>query len=215
MTYGTSYHALKQRGRIRAGDQVLVLGASGGTGVAAIQIAKAFGANVVAATSSDDKAAFARECGADRTIVYPRGPLDRETARNLSLTLKDALGDAGADIVFDPVGGDYCEPALRAIAWRGRYLIVGFTAGIPKLPLNLPLLKGCDLSGIFIGGLYANEPDVAAQNTLELLKLFEQGKIRPQISKVYAFEDAPKAISTIAERQAFGKLVVRIGGAPE
>jgi NADPH2:quinone reductase len=210
-TYATSYHALVQRGRIKPGDRLLVLGAAGGTGAAAIELAKAFGAHVCAAVSSDEKAAFARECGADETIIYPAGPLDKDAARALGAQFKSAGGERGFDLVYDPVGGDYAEPALRAMAWKGRYLVVGFTAGIPRLPFNLPLLKGCEIVGVFNGGLNANEPHVAADNVRELVALFEQGKVRPRVSRVYAFADAPQAIAAIAGRFALGKLVVSMG----
>jgi NADPH2:quinone reductase len=212
-TYMTSYHALQQRGRIAAGETVLVLGAAGGTGVAAIEIAKAFGARVVAAASSEEKVAFARDCGADDTVVYPRGPLDRDASRTLGEAFKETLGQHGADIVYDPVGGDYAEPALRAMAWRGRYLVVGFAAGIPKLPFNLPLLKGCEVVGVFNGGFQANEPEVAAANTRKLMSLYEAGRLRPRISRAYRFEEAPEAIRAIGAREALGKLVVTIGDA--
>jgi len=207
-TYATSYHALKQRARLQPDETVLVLGAAGGTGIAAIEIAKAFGARVIAASSSEEKAAFTREAGADEAIVYPHGPLERDGSRALGDAFKAALGAHGADVVYDPVGGDYAEPALRAMAWRGRYLVVGFTAGIPRLPFNLPLLKGCEVVGVFNGGFQANEPDVAAANTRELLGLYEAGKVRPRISRTYAFEDAPEAIVAIGDRRALGKLVV-------
>lgn len=210
-TYATSYHALKQRARIAAGETLLVLGAAGGTGAAAIELAKAMGARVIAATSSAEKAEFARSCGADGVVVYPSSPLDRDAARALGEDFKAALGPGGADIVYDPVGGDYAEPALRSIAWKGRYLVVGFTAGIPRLPFNLPLLKGCEIVGVFNGGFLANEPDLAAQNIRELLSLYEIGSIKPRVSRVFAFEEAPAAIAAIARRQAMGKFVVRIG----
>jgi NADPH2:quinone reductase len=212
-TYATSYHALVQRARIAAGERVLVLGAAGGTGAAAIELAKVFGATVCAAVSSDEKAAFARDCGADETIVYPRGPLDRDAARALGERFKAFGGERGIDIVYDPVGGDYAEPAIRAMAWKGRYLVVGFTAGIPRLPFNLPLLKGCEIVGVFNGGLNANEPDVAMDNVARLLALYEAGKVRPRVSRVIDLEDAPQAITAIAERAALGKLVVRVRGA--
>lgn len=208
-TYGTSYHALKQRARLQAGETVLVLGAAGGTGIAAIEIAKALGARVVAAASSEEKVAFAKQCGADEGIVYPSGPLDKDASRALGEAFK-AASPRGFDVVYDPVGGDYAEPALRSMAWRGRYLVVGFTAGIPRLPFNLPLLKGCEIVGVFNGGFQANEPDVAAANTVELLDLYTQGKLRPRITQRYAFEDAPQAIEAIAGRSALGKLVVEV-----
>jgi NADPH2:quinone reductase len=211
-TYSTSYHALKQRAGLQPGETVLVLGAAGGTGIAAIEIAKVFGARAVAATSSEEKATFARACGADATLVYPRGPLDREASRALGAAFKDVLGADGADVVYDPVGGDYAEPALRAMAWRGRYLVVGFAAGIPKLPFNLPLLKGCEIVGVFNGGFQANEPELAAANTHELIALYQQGRLRPRISQTYRFEDAPDAIAAIGAREALGKLVVSLEG---
>jgi len=210
-TYGTSYHALVQRARIAPGDRLLVLGAAGGTGIAAIEIGKALGATVCAAVSSEEKAALARECGADETIIYPVGPLDKEASRALGAAFKAFGGDHGIDIVYDPVGGDYAEPALRSMAWKGRYLVVGFTAGIPKLPFNLPLLKGCDVVGVFNGGLNINEPEVAKANVLALLALYEQGKVRPRVSRIFDFADAPEAIAQIANRGALGKLVVRVG----
>jgi NADPH2:quinone reductase len=209
-TYATSYHALVQRARLAADEAVLVLGAAGGTGAAAIEIAKALGARVIAAASSPEKAQFARECGADDVVVYPVGPLDRAASRALGEAFKEKLGSRGADVVYDPVGGDYAEPALRSIAWRGRYLVVGFTAGIPALPFNLPLLKGCEIVGVFNGGFQAAEPDVAASNTRELINLYVAGKLRPRISRTFEFEDAPAAIDAIAGRSAMGKLVVKV-----
>ncbi|RHW19264.1 NADPH:quinone oxidoreductase family protein [Sphingomonas gilva] len=208
-TYGTSYHALRQRARLAAGETVLVLGAAGGTGVAAIEIAKASGARVVAAASSEEKVAFARECGADDGIVYPSGPLDKSASRALGEAFK-AAAPKGFDVVYDPVGGDYAEPALRAMGWRGRYLVVGFTAGIPALPFNLPLLKGCEIVGVFNGGFQANEPEVAAANTRKLIALYGEGKLHPRITRRFAFEDAPEAIDAIATRGALGKLVVMV-----
>ncbi len=209
-TYATSYHALVQRARIAAGETLLVLGAAGGTGIAAIELGKAFGARVIAAVSTDEKAAFARDAGADEAIVYPRGPLDRDAGRALGEQFKAAGGSRGIDVVYDPVGGDYAEPALRAMAWKGRYLVVGFTAGIPKLPFNLPLLKGCEIVGVFNGGLNANEPEVAADNVRALLDLYTTGKVAPRVSRTYAFEEAPAAIEAIGSRGAIGKLVVRV-----
>lgn len=209
-TYLTAYHALIQRARMGAGDRVLILGAAGGTGVAAIEIAKAVGAFVVAAVSSEEKADFARKCGADAAIVYPRGRLDKEQSKALVEAFKTALGDHGADVVFDPVGGDYAEPALRSIAWKGRYLVVGFTAGIPSIPLNLPLLKGCEVVGVFNGGFLAREPETAKANVRDLLKLYEAGKIRPHVKQRFSFEQANVAIEQIAARGAIGKFVVEM-----
>jgi NADPH2:quinone reductase len=198
---------------VAAGDRVLVLGAAGGTGVAAIEIAKAAGATVIAAVSSEEKAAFARQCGADDAVVYPRGKLDKGQSKALADTFKAALGEFGADgadIVYDPVGGDYAEPALRSIAWKGRYLVVGFAAGIPTIPLNLALLKGCEIVGVFNGGFLAREPETAKANVRELLRLYEAGKIRPRVSARYPFERAREAIEHIAARGAIGKLVVEM-----
>ncbi|HMJ92807.1 MAG TPA: NADPH:quinone oxidoreductase family protein, partial [Allosphingosinicella sp.] len=149
LTYATSIHALLDRGRLKEGDTLLVLGAAGGVGLAAVELGKAYGARVIAAVSSEEKAEAARSAGADSAIVYPQGPFDKDQSKALAQQFKDAVGPNGADIVYDPVGGDYAEPALRSIAWEGRYLVVGFPAGIPKLPLNLTLLKSCDVCGVF------------------------------------------------------------------
>ena len=153
LTYATSIHALYDRGRLEAGQTVLILGAAGGVGLAAIELAKAGGARVVAAVSSAEKAVAATGAGADATLVYPRGPFDRDGQKALAEQFKAAVGPGGADVIYDPVGGDYAEPALRSIAWEGRYLVVGFPAGIPKLPLNLTLLKSCDVCGVFWGAV--------------------------------------------------------------
>ena len=210
-TYGTSYHALKQRGRLQAGQTLLVLGAAGGVGLAAVEIGKAFGAHVVAAVSSDEKAAMAKAHGADAALVYPRGPFDPDGRKALAAQFKDALGPEGAHVVYDPVGGDYAEAALRATAWEGRYLVVGFPAGIPKLPLNLTLLKGCDVCGVFWGAFVARDPRAHAVNVAELMALYAAGKLKPEVSQVFPFEQAAQAITTLAERRALGKVVVRVG----
>ncbi len=162
MTYGTAIHALLDRGRMSDGETVLILGAAGGVGIAAIELAKAFGGRVVAGVSSEAKGAMAREAGADGVVVYPRAPFDKDASKALAGAFKDALGPNGADIVFDIVGGDYCEPALRSMAWQGRYLVVGFPAGIPAPPLNLALLKGCDICGVFWGAFAARDPKANA-----------------------------------------------------
>ena len=212
MTYGTSYHALKQRGRLQPGQTLLVLGAAGGVGLAAVEIGKAFGARVVAAVSSPEKAAMATAHGADATVVYPQGPFDSDGRRALSAQFKDAVGPEGAHVIYDPVGGDYAEPALRAIAWEGRFLVVGFPAGIPKLPLNLTLLKGCDICGVFWGAFVARDPKAHQANVAEIMALYAQGSLKPEVSQVFPFERAAEAITTLAERRALGKVVVRIGG---
>ena len=211
MTYGTMIHALKDRGDIKPGDTVLVLGAAGGVGLASIELAKAYGAKVVAAVSSEEKAKVAKEAGADETVVYPRAPFDKDASKALAGAFKDAVGPNGADIVVDIVGGDYSEPALRSIAWEGRFLVIGFPAGIAKLPLNLTLLKSCDVRGVFWGAFAAREPQRNAANIAELFQLWQDGKIKPQVSETFSLDDAHKAIEKLEKRQAIGKLVVVTG----
>lgn len=208
MTYGTSIHALKDRGHIKAGDTLLVLGAAGGVGLAAVELGKAYGARVVAAVSSEAKAEAAKASGADETVVYDRQPFDKDQSKALAQAFKDAVGPEGAHLVYDAVGGDYSEPAVRCMAWEGRFLVVGFPAGIAKLPLNLTLLKSCDVCGVFWGAFAAREPVRNAVNIAELFELWDAGKISPKISESFAFEDAPKAIEKLANREAIGKLVV-------
>jgi NADPH2:quinone reductase len=209
MTYGTSHHALKDRADLKAGETLLVLGAAGGVGVAAVELGKAMGARVIAAASSEEKVAFAKRAGADDGVVYPEGPLDKEQKKQLSEAFKQACG-GGADVIYDGVGGDYAEPALRAINWEGRFLVVGFPAGIPAIPLNLTLLKGCQVVGVFWGAFTAREPARNKANIAELFDLYTAGKIRPQISKRFAFADAPQAIRELMDRKATGKVVVTI-----
>jgi NADPH:quinone reductase len=211
MTYGTSHHALKDRGRLKAGETLLVLGAAGGVGLAAVELGKAAGARVVAAVSSEEKAQAARDAGADETVVYPRGPFDKDGLKALADQFKQAVGTNGADVIYDPVGGDYAEAALRAIAWKGRFLVVGFPAGIPKIPLNLVLLKGCEIVGVFWGGFTAREAAANAENVRELLALYEAGQIRPVISQRFPLARGGEAIARLASRQAVGKLVVIVG----
>ncbi|MDB5693530.1 MAG: NADPH:quinone oxidoreductase family protein [Alphaproteobacteria bacterium] len=208
LTYATSIHALLDRGRLKAGQTLLVLGAAGGVGLAAVELGKAFGARVVAAVSSDEKAAAATEAGADAAIVYPRGPFDKDGSKALARLFKDAVGPEGADVVYDPVGGDYAEPALRAIAWGGRYLVVGFPAGIPRLPLNLTLLKSCDVCGVFWGAFAARDPRANAAHIETLFRLWREGKIAPKVSRTWTLEQGGDAIAHMASRQAIGKLVV-------
>lgn len=210
MTYGTTIHALVDRGQLQAGQTLLVLGAAGGVGIAAIELGKALGARVVAAVSSEAKAAVARETGADEVVVYPRGPFDKDGIKALSAQFKAAVGPDGADVIYDPVGGDYAEAALRAIAWQGRYLVVGFPAGIPRLPLNLVLLKGCDIRGIFLGEFFAREPGKNQENIARLLTLYAEGKIKPRVSEVYPLERGGEAIARLASREAVGKIVVAV-----
>ena len=210
ITYATVIHALWDRGRLRAGETLLVLGAAGGIGLAAIELGKARGARVVAAVSSEDKAEAARQAGADDAIVYPQGPFDRDGQKALAEQFKAAVGPGGADVILDPVGGDYAEPALRSIAWEGRYLVVGFPAGIPKLPLNLTLLKSCDVCGVFWGAFAARDPKGNAAHVAELFQLWGEGKISPRISATYSLERGGEAIAAMAARKVIGKLVVTI-----
>ena len=211
LTYATAIHALLDRGQLREGQTLLVLGAAGGVGLAAIELGKAFGATVVAAVSSEEKAQAARQAGADRTLIYPHAPFDKAQARLLSEAFKNAVGLKGADVVFDPVGGDYAEPALRAIGWEGRYLVVGFPAGIPKLPLNLTLLKSCDVCGVFWGAFAVRDPQANATNVERLFRLWSDGRIAPRVTEAFALEHAGAAIAKMANRQAIGKLVVTVG----
>jgi NADPH2:quinone reductase len=207
LTYGTSYYALKDRGQVKAGESVLILGAAGGVGVAAIELAKAMGARVIGAVSSEEKAAFARDAGADETVIYPASGMSKQQSKDLAEAFKRA-GGGGADVIYDAVGGDYCEPGLRAMNWNGRYLVVGFPAGIPTPPLNLTLLKSSSIVGVFWGASTAREPKLHEQNVRDLFKLHAEGKIRPRISARYKLRDGGKAIRALADRQATGKLVV-------
>lgn len=208
MTYATAIHALVDRAMLRPGQTLLVLGAAGGIGIAAIEIGKALGARVIAAASSREKADEATRAGADLAIVYPAGPFDREGQKALAALFKDAVGPAGADVILDPVGGDYTEPALRSIAWEGRFLVVGFPAGIARLPLNLTLLKSCDVCGVFWGAFAARDPRRNAAHVEQLFRWWDEGKIAPRISATYPLERAGEAIAALRERTAVGKLVV-------
>lgn len=209
-TYGTSYHALKQRAETAAGETLLVLGAAGGVGLSAVELGKAMGARVVAAASSKEKVALARDRGADTGMIYERGPFDKDGTRALAKQFKDATGPGGADIIYDAVGGDYAEAALRCINWKGRFLVIGFPAGIPRIPLNLALLKGCQIVGVFWGSFTSREVMENQQNNRELLDMYADGRIRPHVSKQYALADAGQAITDLAERRAMGKIVVTI-----
>jgi len=206
-TYGTSHHALKDRARIKPGESLLILGAAGGVGVAAIELAKAAGAKVIAAVSSEEKAAFCREVGADETLVYPR-ELDRDAQKALSKSIKSLAGADGVDVVYDAVGGDYAEPAIRALAWEGRFLVVGFPAGIPRIPLNLTLLKGTQIVGVFWGASVFRDPKAHAANVAELFDLYAAGKIRPRISARFPLERAAEALQLMDARKVMGKVVV-------
>jgi NADPH:quinone reductase-like Zn-dependent oxidoreductase len=204
MVYGTSYYALKQRANIQPGETLLVLGASGGVGLATVELGKAMGAHVIAAASTAEKLAVAKEAGADELINYTEEPL-KDAVKRLT-------NSKGVDVIYDPVGGEFTEQALRAMAWNGRHLIIGFAAGdIPKIPANLTLLKGCSVVGVFWGSFTQREPQNSAQNMMELLKMFSEGKINPRISEVYEFEDYEKALGALTGRTATGKIVLKVG----
>ena len=208
MTYGTSYYALKDRANLQPGEALLVLGAARGVGAAAVEMGKAMGGRRVAAASTNDKVEFALELGADNGLIYPSGPMDKAAQKALSGELKLATGRDGADVVYDAVGRDYAEPALRAMDWNGRYLVVGFPAGIPSLPLNLTLLKSVSVIGVFWGAAVARDPKAHAANMAELMQLWKDGKIKPRVSRTYPLEDAPDAIQALGDRTAMGKIVV-------
>ncbi len=201
MTYGTSYYALKDRARIREGENLVVLGAAGGVGLAAVELGKALGAHVIAAASSEEKLAVCRDHGADAGIDYSKDSLKDK--------MKELTGGKGADVVYDPVGGDYSEAAIRATAWEGRFLVIGFAAGdIPRIPLNLTLLKSCQIVGVFWGAFVGREPERNKQNTSELFALFEKGSIKPYVSSTYSLADTAGALNEIGGRRAKGKIVV-------
>ena len=210
MTYGTTIHGLKDRGHIKEGDVVLVLGAAGGVGLSAVELAKAFGARVIAAVSSEAKGEVARKAGADEVVIYPKGEMDKDASKELANAFKAACGPTGANIVYDIVGGQYSEPALRAIAWEGRFLVVGFPAGIAKMPLNLTLLKSCDICGVFWGAFTAREPVKFRAQVEELFDLMKAGRIDPLVSETFPLARAGDAIAKLENREAVGKLVVTI-----
>jgi len=201
LTYGTSYHALKDRAEIKAGETLLVLGAAGGVGLAAIQVGKAMGARVIAAASSDEKLKVCRENGADETINYG--------AEDLRARVKAITAGKGLDVVYDPVGGPYSEPALRDMAWKGRFLVVGFAAGdIPKVPLNLTLLKGCSIVGVFWGAFTRNEPERNRENNWDLMAMYAAGKIKPHIHATYPLERVAEALNEVLNKRVSGKVVL-------
>jgi NADPH:quinone reductase len=210
MTYGTSQHALKDRAQLRSGETLLVLGAAGGVGLAAVELGKAMGARVVAAASSPEKVALARAHGADEGVQYPVGPLDKAQARSLTDRFKAACGADGAQVIYDGVGGDYTEAALRAIGWQGRHLVVGFTAGIAKLPLNLPLLKSCQIIGVFWGEFTTRYPALHAANVAALMALYRDGRIKPAVTERFPLARGADAIARLGAREARGKVVVVI-----
>lgn len=210
LTYATSIHALIDRGRIEEGDTLLVLGAAGGVGLAAVELGVAFGARVIGAVSSEDKAAAVRAAGAADVVIYPKGDIDKDASKALADAFKAAVGPDGADVIYDAVGGAYCEPALRSIAWEGRYLVVGFPAGIPRLPLNLTLLKSCDVNGVFWGAFAARDPEHNAANVARLFRLWSESRIAPKVTQVFEFARGGDAIAKLAARDVIGKVVVKI-----
>lgn len=204
LTYGTTDHALRDRGQIRAGETLLVLGAAGGVGVAAIEVGKALGARVIACASSEEKLEVCRQHGADETINY--------SAEDLRERIKVLTGGKGVDVIYDAVGGPYTEPAFRSIAWRGRHLVIGFAAGdIPKLPLNLALLKGASVVGVFWGDYTRREPQAFAESARQLARWYQEGKLKPHVSARFPLERAADAMNLLASRKAKGKVVVTIG----
>jgi NADPH2:quinone reductase len=201
LTYGTSYYALKQRAKLQTGETLLVLGAAGGVGLAAVQLGKTMGAHVIAAASTEEKLNLAKENGADELIDY--------TKVDLKNRLKEMTNGKGVDVVYDPVGADLFEPAVRATAWNGRVLVVGFAGGyIPKLPVNLTLLKGIAVVGVFWGDFTRREPEESRQNNSELMQMYLQGQIKPHISQVFPLEKTVEALNTLLSRQAKGKIVI-------
>ncbi|UWR56309.1 NADPH:quinone oxidoreductase family protein [Phaeobacter inhibens] len=206
-TYGTSHHALKERANLQSGETVLVLGAAGGVGSAAVELAKAAGARVIAAVSSAEKAAFCQEIGADATVIYGHAP-DKEDQISFGKNIKALAGKAGVDVVYDAVGGPYAEPALRAMGWQGRYLVVGFAAGIPKIPMNLPLLKGCQIVGVFWGAAVQRDPAQHLRNVGELFELYGSGKIRPRVHATYPMSEAAAALTEMQNRNVLGKIIL-------
>ncbi len=203
MTYGTSMHALKQRANLQPGETLLVLGASGGVGLAAVEIGKALGARVIAAASSAEKLEVARNAGADELINY--------TDTSLKDEIKRLTNGNGADVIYDPVGGDLFDQAIRSIAWNGRLLVVGFASGrIPELPVNLALLKGASVVGVFWGSFAQRQPQDNAANFKQLFAWFEEGKLKPLVSQVYPLERAGEAIDALGQRRAVGKVVVSL-----
>ena len=202
--YGTSHYALKDRGDLQPGETLVVLGAAGGVGLAAVELGALMGANVIAAASSDDKLELCREYGASTTINY--------ATEDLKLRIRELTGGAGADLVYDPVGGPYSEPALRSTAWEGRFLVIGFAAGdIPAIPLNLALLKGCQIVGVFWGAFVGREPDRHRHNVEELVDWWRTGRLRPHVSSTYPLERAGEALRELVDRKAKGKVVVTVG----
>ncbi len=202
VVYATSYYALKQRAQLQPGETVLVLGAAGGVGLATVELAKAMGARVIAAASTDEKLAVAKQHGADEGINY--------STEDLKARAKELTGGQGVDVIYDPVGGELAETAFRAIGWEGRHLVIGFASGpIPKLPLNLPLLKGASAVGVFWGAWAMRDPKGHYQNMAELFDFFEKGQIKPHVAAQYSLDDFQSAFAELSERRAIGKVVLK------
>ncbi len=207
-TYGTVHYALSRRARLKSGESLLVLGAAGGIGLAGVELGKATGARVIAAVSTQEKLDLALKRGASSGFVYPTGEAARD-GKALSQFFKEQIGPQGVDVILDPVGDVYAEPALRSIAWGGRYLVIGFAAGaIPKIPLNLPLLKQCDIQGALFGAHAQRDPKAVQEETRELFDLYARGAIQPYVSARYPLAEGGRAIAEVAARRALGKLVV-------
>lgn len=208
-TYGTSHYALKNRAELRSGETLLILGAAGGVGAAAIELGKAAGARVIAAVSSRDKADFCTALGADATIIYPRA-MDRDAQKALSAEIKQVAGPAGVQVACDAVGGDYAEPVIRTMGWGGRFLVVGFPAGIPAIPLNLTLLKSCQIIGVFWGASIYRDPAGHMKNMAELFDMYEKRLVKPRISTSLPMSDAAQALNLISDRKLLGKVVLTV-----
>lgn len=209
MTYGTSHYALKDRARLQAGERLLVVGAAGGVGLAAVELGKLMGARVIATVSTEEKADIARRHGADEAIVHPAGPLDKAQARAFSEAIRVAAGGA-VDVVYDAVGGSYSEPAMRTLGWDGRFLVVGFPAGIASIPLNLPLLKSCNIYGVFWGAWIERDPDGFRDNVQQLLDWYREGGLTPLVSDRFPLAQGGEAITRLSSRRAIGKIIVSI-----
>ncbi len=207
-TYGTSYYALKDRGYLAKDETLLILGAAGGVGAAAIELGKAMGAKVIGAVSSQEKADFCRQIGADDTIIYPRELDGRDAQKELSSAIKAAVGSNGIDVAYDAVGGAYAEPVIRGMAWNGRFLVVGFPAGIPKIPANLTLLKSCQIVGVFWGAATMRDPAGHAANMRDLFQMYSDGKIKPRISASFPLAQAGEALQLMQDRKVMGKVVL-------
>ena len=211
MTYGTSLYALKQRAELKEGETLLVLGAAGGVGLATVELGKAMGAKVIAAASTQEKIDLCIQHGADEGFIYPTGKLDRDQQKELSSKIKELTGGIGANVVYDPVGDSYSEPCIRATAWDGRYLVIGFAAGeIPKIPINLALLKGMKIVGVFWGAWVGMFPQENKKNFEELFQLHSDGKINPEVSDSFSLDDGAQAIAHLKDRKAKGKVIIKI-----